>query len=127
MVVRRCRALLRDDNEARDAAQDVFVSLLRHEDALSDTAPAALLLRVATNVSLNRLRARRRRPEDRDEERLHQIAALDDGAVEERTLARSVLGRLEEVARESGLSVSGVRKRLRTLRARLTDMEEARS
>jgi len=29
---------------------------------------------------------------------------------------------LEEVAAESGLSVSGVRKRLRTLRARLPDL-----
>jgi RNA polymerase sigma-70 factor (ECF subfamily) len=148
MVVRRCRALLRDASEAQDATQDVFVALLRHEERLSDEAPAALLLRVATNVCLNRLRTRRRRPEDRDEERLLQIAALDDGGGEGRTLARNLLGKLfrsddplaastrtiavmhlldgltlEEVARESGLSVSGVRKRLRTLRARLEGLD----
>jgi RNA polymerase sigma factor (sigma-70 family) len=148
MVVRRCRALLRDESEAQDATQDVFVALLRHEERLSDEAPAALLLRVATNVCLNRLRTRRRRPEDRDEERLLQIAALDDGGGEGRTLARNLLGKLfraddplaastrtiavmhlldgltlEEVARESGLSVSGVRKRLRTLRARLEGLD----
>lgn len=150
MVVRRCRALLRDQAEAQDAAQDVFVALLRAEERLADDAPAALLLRVATNVCLNRLRTRRRRPEDRDEKLLADIASLDgdgDGA-EGRTLARAVLARLfrsddplaastrtiavmhlvdgltlEEVARESGLSVSGVRKRLRTLRGRLEDLQ----
>ena len=148
MVVRRCRALLRDEHEARDAAQDVFVALLRAEERLTEEAPAALLLRVATNVCLNRLRTRRRHPEDRDQERLLEIAALDDAAGEGRTLARNLLAKLfraddplaastrtiavmhlvdgltlEEVARESGLSVSGVRKRLRTLKGRLHELQ----
>jgi len=148
MVVRRCRALLRDEHEARDAAQDVFVALLRAEERLDAEAPAALLLRVATNVCLNRLRTRRRRPEDRDHERLLDIAALDDRAGEGRTAARNLLAKLfraddqlaastrtiavmhlvdgltlEEVAREAGLSVSGVRKRLRTLRGRLQELQ----
>ena len=52
MVLRRCRALLRNDAKAQDAMQDVFVALLRHRDRLQDESPAALLLRVATNVSL---------------------------------------------------------------------------
>ena len=148
MVVRRCRALLRDEHEARDAAQDVFVALLRAGDRLDDEAPAALLLRVATNVCLNRLRTRRRHPEDRDQERLLEIAALDDSAGEGRAAARNLLAKLfraedplaastrtiavmhlvdgltlEEVAREAGLSVSGVRKRLRTLRGRLQELQ----
>jgi RNA polymerase sigma-70 factor (ECF subfamily) len=148
MVMRRCHALLRDEGEAQDAMQDVFVALLRREERLHDEAPAALLLRVATNICLNRLRSRRRRPEDRDHERLLEIAALEDGAGEGRTVARNLLKKLfrlddplaastrtiavmhlvdgltlEEVAREAGLSVSGVRKRLRTLRARLEDLE----
>ena len=74
MVLRRCRALLRNDAKAQDAMQDVFVALLRHQDRLQDEAPAALLLRVATNVCLNRLRTERRRPEDADDEKLLQIA-----------------------------------------------------
>src|SRR5262245_28942323 len=94
MVMRRCRAILRDENEAQDATQDVFVALLRAEERLQDEAPAALLLRVATNVCLNRLRTRRRRPEDADDQRLMEIAALDDGAGEGRTLARNILGKL---------------------------------
>ena len=152
MVLRRCRTLLRDPAKAEDAMQDVFVSLIRHEDRLRDEAPGALLLRVATNVCLNRLRGEKRRPEDahEDDELALRIAQADDGGgdAESRTLARSVLGKLfgaddplaastrslafmhlvdgmtlEEVARESRLSVSGVRKRLRGLKGRLAELE----
>jgi RNA polymerase sigma-70 factor (ECF subfamily) len=143
LVLRRCRRLLRDEQKALDAMQDVFVELLRHEDRLHGGSPAALAQRVATNVCLNRLRSERRRPEDEDEELLLRIAACDDGA--ERVDARSVLARifagerestraiavmhlvngmtLEEIASEVSLSVSGVRKRLRTLRARVSELE----
>jgi RNA polymerase sigma-70 factor (ECF subfamily) len=140
MVLRRCRRLLRDEARAFDAMQDVFVELLRRTDTLDAAAPSALLMRVATNVCLNKLRTQRRHPEDADDALLMSIAAQtpDDEA---RTGARGLLGRifqkesqstlaiavmhyvdrmtLEEVAEEIGLSVSGVRKRLRTLRARL--------
>jgi len=150
MVLRRCRALLRNEAKAQDAMQDVFVALIRHQDRLGDEAPSALLLRMATNVCLNRMRTERRHPEDADDERLLQIAATGAGTgAEGRSLARDLLGKLfrpedplaastqtiavmhlvdgltlEEVASEAGLSVSGVRKRLRSLRARLSQMEE---
>jgi RNA polymerase sigma-70 factor (ECF subfamily) len=151
MVLRRCRTLLRDPAKAEDAMQDVFVSLIRSEDRLRDEAPGALLLRVATNVCLNRLRGERRRPEDahdNDDLALRIAHAEAGGDAESRTLARSVLGKLfgsndplaastrslafmhlvdgmtlEEVAHESRLSVSGVRKRLRTLKGRLAELE----
>jgi RNA polymerase sigma-70 factor (ECF subfamily) len=152
MVLRRCRTLLRDPAKAEDAMQDVFVSVIRHEETLRDEAPGALLLRVATNICLNKLRGERRRPEDAqtDDDLALRIAQADDGGsdAESRTLARSVLGKLfggddplaastrslafmhlvdgmtlEEVARESRLSVSGVRKRLRGLKGRLAELE----
>jgi RNA polymerase sigma-70 factor (ECF subfamily) len=153
MVLRRCRTLLRDPAKAEDAMQDVFVSVIRHEQQLRDEAPGALLLRVATNICLNKLRGERRRPEDAqtDDDLALRIAQADDGSggdAESRTLARSVLGKLfgsddplaastrslafmhlvdgltlEEVARESRLSVSGVRKRLRSLKGRLAELE----
>jgi RNA polymerase sigma factor (sigma-70 family) len=148
MVLRRCRSLLRDDAQAQDAMQDVFVALLRNHDRLTDEAPAALLLRVATNTCLNRLRGQRTRAEDADEERLLRIASTAEG--EGRSLARDLLAKLfraddplaassqtiavmhlvdgmtlEEVAREAGMSVSGVRKRLRSVRARLVELEGA--
>src|SRR5262245_17376748 len=153
MVLRRCRTLLRDPAKAEDAMQDVFVSLIRSEERLRDEAPGALLLRVATNVCLNRMRGERRRPEDAHDEndlalRIAQADEPGGGDAESRALARSVLGRLfgnndplaastrslafmhlvdgmtlEEVAREARLSVSGVRKRLRGLKGRLAELE----
>jgi RNA polymerase sigma-70 factor (ECF subfamily) len=148
MVLRRCKKLLRHDAKAQDAMQDVFVSLLRHEDRLDETALSALLLRIATNVCLNKLRTDRRHPEDRDNELLSRIASAEDGDGESRTVAQNLLAKLfraddplaastrtiavmhlvdgltlEEVAREADLSVSGVRKRLRTLRGRLHELE----
>jgi RNA polymerase sigma-70 factor (ECF subfamily) len=136
MVLRRCRRLLRDEGKAVDAMHDVFVEILKRHDRLHDAAPAALLLRVATHVCLNRLRSERRHPEDRDEALLLAIAGRHED-VEARALARRLLDRgfgrssestqlmavlhyvdrltLEEVALEVGLSVSGVRKRLRSL------------
>ena len=78
MVLRRCRTLLRSDSQAEDVMHDVFVALLRSEDRLSDEAPAGLLLRVATNLCLNRLRATRRRPEDSNDDLLSRIATTAD-------------------------------------------------
>lgn len=152
MVLRRCRSLLRSDAQAQDAMQDVFVAVLRHRDRLDQEAPAALLLRVATNVCLNKIRSERTRAEDADEERLQRIAGIAHQVGEGRTLARDVLRRLfrdddplaassqtlaimhyldgmtlEEVARNAGMSVSGVRKRLDTVRARLLKLEKRSS
>ncbi len=143
MVLRRCRSLLRDEALAVDAMHDVFVRLIRAKERLDDSAMSAMLLKISTQVCLNLLRTRRRRPEDAADERLFEIARVDEP--EERSMARQVLGRifareldstralavmhlvdgltLEEVAREVGLSVSGVRKRLRTLKARVSGLE----
>jgi RNA polymerase sigma-70 factor (ECF subfamily) len=147
MVLRRCRTLLRNDAQAEDAMHDVFVAVLRAEARLHDEAPAGLLLRVATNVCLNRLRATRRRPEDADDDLVSRIATTAE-TVEEAASARNLLARLfgaddplaastatlavmhlcdgltlEETAREARLSVSGVRKRLQRLRERLAALE----
>lgn len=145
MVLRRCRRLLRDEEKALDAMHDVFVQLLVHEARLADTAPSSLLFRIATNVCLNRMRTEKRRPEDKDDELVQQIASTDD--LGSRSIAKRMLERifhseldstrtiavlhyvdgmtLEEVAREVELSVSGVRKRLRTLRSRIDHLAEA--
>lgn len=143
MVLRRCRRLLGDEQLALDAMQDVFVQLIRYQGRLDDKAPSSLLYRMATNVCLNKLRTRRRKPEDRDQELLQRIADATDG--EGHAQARSTLARifsreqastasiavmhlldgmtLEQVAAEVGLSVSGVRKRLRTLKQRVAELD----
>lgn len=148
MVLRRCKRLLGDEELALDATQDVFVQLVRHAGRLDTTAPSSLLYRIATRVSLNRLRSDRRLrgalPVANDPEAalLQVIAELPDAP--EQLFARRLLDRLfsrepestrvmavlhfvdgltlEETADEVGLSVSGVRKRLRGLRERLGEL-----
>lgn len=145
MVLRRCRALLVDEDQALDAMQETFVKLIRYRDRLTAAAPSSMLYCIATNVCLNMMRAARRRPASAGDEALEQIASSDD--VEARALDRHLLddifGRerastrtmavlhyvdgmtLEEVARHVGLSVSGVRKRLRILKERTREREGA--
>jgi RNA polymerase sigma-70 factor (ECF subfamily) len=144
MVMRRCRALLKDEDEAMDAAQDTFFRLLKYADRLEGRAPSSLLYTMATNVCLNRIRARSRNRSDNVGDALEEIAATGDHAdgvlvdhflerlfgtqkTDTRTMAvcHYVDGMtLEETAGVCGLSVSGVRKRLRTLRARGLELKE---
>ena len=145
MVLRRCRRLLGNEEWAVDAMHDVFENLVKRGDALEDRGMSSYLYRAATNVSLNHVRARGRRPEGPDSETVERIALAGDAVAQ--TGARSMLARLfagqpessqtiaalhlldgmtlEDVAREVGMSVSGVRKRLRRLRADLKELEAA--
>ena len=144
MVHRRCRALLRDDEEAAEAMQDVFVEVVRRGDKLDVHAASSFLYRTATNVSLNRLRTKKRKPADADDALIQRIAEAPEA--EDRGLAAALLDRifareqpstrvmatlhlvdgwtLQEVADEMGLSVSGVRKRLRVLKAHVAELQE---
>jgi RNA polymerase sigma-70 factor (ECF subfamily) len=143
MVMRRCRQLLTEEEEALDATQDVFVRLCQAGGRLNIKYPSSFLYVTATNICLNLIRDRARHGETRDETMLHRIATLDD--TEQRVGALSTLNRLfskspqssrtiavlhfvdgltlEETARETGMSVSGVRKRLRALRKTLLTIE----
>jgi RNA polymerase sigma-70 factor (ECF subfamily) len=100
---------------------------------------------MATNVCLNLLRSSRRRPFNAGEETLERIASTDDveGLVLDRVAVDGIFENerastrtmavlhyvdgmtLEEVASHVGLSVSGVRKRLRVLKERTRAREEA--
>ncbi len=138
MVLRRCRRLLGDEEQAVDAMQDVFVRLLTHQERLHGRYPSSLLYRIATNVCLNVIRERKSHRTDADHDILSRIACCAEQ--ETRTLAQVILERLfrreppstremavlhfvdgmtfRQVARETRMSVSGVRKRLREFRAR---------
>jgi len=126
-----------------EAMQDVFVEVLRRQDRLIVAAPSSFLYTTATHVCLNRIRSANRKPSDPRGQLIERIAHAPDA--EDRALANSVLGRifqreerstrvmavlflvdgltLQEVAAEVGLSVSGVRKRLRKLRDHVAALE----
>jgi len=140
MVIRRCRALLRDDEEAMDAVHDVFVNLLRAEGRLSGSYPSSLLYTVATNVCLNRLRDRKRvdwgdmlglevffaegaadGDYDQVDAKLLVETILEDESEDTRAICFMYHGdgmTLREIGEAVGLSISGIRKRLEAFRKR---------
>jgi len=138
MVLRRCRSILRDEERALDAMQDAFVQVLRRKESLRADYPSSLLYRIATNTCLNALRSARRSPagggglklenlpgREEPEGRVLDACLLERLFAPERPDTRAMaelhyLGgaTLGETAARVGLSVSGVRKRLRGLRAR---------
>jgi RNA polymerase sigma-70 factor (ECF subfamily) len=138
MVLRRCRALLGDEDRALDAMQDVFVQVLRRRDRLNDRYPSSLLYRIATNTSLNVLRSARRKKVLSNEEIVNNAPGRFDPEAE--VLDKVILSQIfhgekestrriatmryvedltwEETAEQSGLSISGARKRLESLHKR---------
>jgi RNA polymerase sigma-70 factor (ECF subfamily) len=143
MVLRRCRWILKDEQQALDVLHDTFVQLLKEKGRLKAIVPSALLLQIATRLSLNRLRSRRRKPEDANEALLLTISIA--AGQEDRSLAAGALRRLlgdeettgtmavmhlldgmtlEEVAAETGYSVSGVRRRLRLLDVKIQQLKQ---
>ena len=144
MVFRRCAYLLRDESEAQDMMQEVFLRVYDRMDTLDLSQPSSLLWNTATRLCLNRIRDKKRRGLDVDtSELLLSIACAEDE--QDSFGAQSVLAKLfskepkssrtmavlhfvdgmtlEETAREVGLSVSGVRKRLRGLQAKVKTLE----
>jgi RNA polymerase sigma-70 factor (ECF subfamily) len=129
---------LKDEDQALDAMQDVFVKVLRRKRTLRPDYPSSLLYRIATNTCLNAIKSRKRRQGGGGEQALADLPGSDDPAG--RTLDACFLNQLfgsakpgtrflaetyylreatlAETAEETGLSVSGVRKRLHSLRAR---------
>jgi len=130
-VYARCRYLLRDDAEARDALQDVFVKVL---DALPEfrqaASPSTWISRIATHHCLNLIRARKamwreqiqalsrdRKLETETPERRELVRVLLNAAPEEaqEVAVMYFVDELTqaEIAQELSRSLPTVRKRLR--------------
>lgn len=145
MVYRRCAALLNDDAEASDMMQDVFVRIYEAQGRLNLNAPSSLLWNTATRLCLNRIRDKRRRGLNTStSDLLLDIACVADE--QDEFEAKSVLAKLftkepessrtiavlhfvdgmtlEETAAAVGLSVSGVRKRLRGLSEKVKSLAD---
>ena len=65
MVTNRCRMLLGNDADAQEACQEVFLKLHRYQHSFrGEASPTTYMYKVTTTTCLNRLRTRRRKPED---------------------------------------------------------------
>lgn len=129
VVFRRCRSILRNEDEAWDGVQEVFLRWAERPKRLESLeSPTAYFWRAATNYSLNRLKREGRMvplPELEGEDPrtdteeglrslfLEKLFAQVPGRTRELAWYRWVDGLTwEETALASGLSVSGVRKHL---------------
>lgn len=139
MVIRRCFFLLKDEQEAYDATQDIFLKLMQQTQKTL-TAPSSYLYTAATHTCLNRIRNRRKFAED-GHDLLDQIAHYE----EDRSDARITLAwlfqsqrettrliavmhllegySLQETAERTGLSIAQVRTRIQKLRQNLKEKE----
>ena len=141
LVQGRARTLLRNDADAEDATQEVFLKLHRYRDGFrGDASPSTYIFKITTSVCLNRLRSRKRHPEDPVEELPPQPTTdslLDTLAV--RDLLDRLLGDEDERTRECvlyhyvdgmthdevgellGISGAAVRKRIAAFKSSLRE------
>lgn len=132
LVLGRCRTILRNDADAQDAMQEVFLKLHRFRDSFrGDSSPSTFLYRITTTTCLNRIRATRRRPEDpvadlpsivRTDSVLDQLALrqlldqllLDSDPTTRECLVYHYVDGMthDEVGEMVGLSGAAVRKRI---------------
>ena len=138
MVIRRCRHILKDEDDVMDAVHDVFVNLLKGQARLRGQYPSSLLYTMATNICLNRLRKSKREtlkdfsgeetPITVNDEGFEQAEAgllMDVILKDESELNRAICFMyhadgmtLAEIGEAVSLSVSGVRKRLEAFKDR---------
>jgi len=137
MVFRRCLGMLKVEDDALDAAQDVFVSLLRYRGRLHGQFLSSLLYTIATNTCINRLRRRKLQGNSEDPQVLSpavhdpEFERVEDGMIMDAILksesesTRAICFMyhgdgmtLREIGELTGLSISGVRKRLLAFNAR---------
>jgi len=135
-VYQRCRYLLKDEEEARDAMHDVFLKVHDKLDTFrGQSSQLTWLTRIATNHCLNLMRSRRAkwRGEIKELAKVaEQTRDSDQAALERHDLIHAVLARCdknvqelavyyfvdemtqEEIAALAGISVPTLRKRLRS-------------
>jgi RNA polymerase sigma-70 factor (ECF subfamily) len=141
MIHRRCVGILGNEEDALDAVQEVFIKLLRHNKRLHGQFLSSLLYTIATNTCLNLLRERKRRnitwdsPEtlsqhDPEYEKVETNMLIETILRNESESTRAICYMyhrddmtLEEIGGVTGLSVTGVRKRLMSFSNRVNPEE----
>jgi RNA polymerase sigma-70 factor (ECF subfamily) len=136
MVLRRCRRMLKDEQSAHDAMQEVFLRVLTNQARLTGMYPSALLYRIATNVCLNRIRNERKHTLNKYLDILHNSSFFEEQELEyvlerERESLRKIAVMyfingmtIKEIAETTKLSVSGVHKQLQKLRRKIKEKGE---
>lgn len=91
-----CRRILRNEEEAKDAVQEAFVSAFRAISRFEGTSQLSTWLhRIAVNASLMRLRSKKRRPEESIDDLLPSFQEDGHARVEPRDWSPSALQMVE--------------------------------
>lgn len=137
MVLRRCRFLLKDEEKAVDAMQDTFVRVLENKGRVTEVC-SSYFFTIATRICLNKIRSDKYRmaasieglegiiqdnASSMQEEITNVSMYLDfifsgrDEKDREIAVLHYVDGyTIEETAKKTGMSVSGIKKRLTNLK-----------
>lgn len=141
LVVGRCRTLLGNDADAQEAAQEVFIRLMRYADGFRGEAqPSTYLFKITTTTCLNRIRSRKRRREDIVEEppivmvqdtllqavEIRQLLDVMLTGMDERTQTAVVYHYVDgmthqEIGQILGVTGAAVRKRIAKFRQHVRD------
>jgi RNA polymerase sigma factor (sigma-70 family) len=100
MVLRRARAMLGEEQAARDATQEIFVKVLRSWDEFrAEASPVTWLYRATTNLCLNALRDGARHTAALDQ-LTHAASDHVNARLDDRLTLRAVLDRVPTPLRE---------------------------
>jgi RNA polymerase sigma-70 factor (ECF subfamily) len=130
--------MLGNEDDALDASHDVFLNVLRYRGRLHGRFLSSLLYTIATNVCLNRIRQRKKQADnsgdpqtlfpaahDPEFERVEDGMIMDAILKSESESTRAICFMyhgdgmtLKEIGEVTGMSISGVRKRLTAFSAR---------
>jgi RNA polymerase sigma factor (sigma-70 family) len=144
MVMRRCRRILKDEQSAFDAMQEVFLKVLEKKNTLTTAFPSSLLYRIATNICINRIRSERKHDikkyldifqntsflDIQEEETIaqylfHFVLTKEKGTTRKIAVMYFLNGMtIKEVAATVKLSTSGVHKHLEKLKRAIKEMGE---
>lgn len=137
MVLRRCRSILKDEDKALDAMQDVFLRIIDSKCKIKEVC-SSLFYVTATRVCLNKIRSDKIRSGPDFDSVSELLADEFSESGREKIEAQMILDKifesrdkkdvliavlhfvdgltLEETAEEAEMSVSGVRKRISELK-----------
>ena len=79
VIYRRCRSILKNEEDAHDATQETFARVMRHSaDFRQQASPLTWMYRISTNYCLNQIRNRKGRAK-KLEDHSHEILDYGDG------------------------------------------------
>ena len=136
LVLRRCFYILKDNEKALDAMQDTFIQILKRKKSIQNVNLSGYLYKTATNICLNILKKQKKQPLLDNEEKYLNIPFTDnhEKIIYANEIINNIFKReknstkliatlryidelsLVQTAEIVGLSVSGVRRRLRKLK-----------